>query len=164
MSLAPPTLLARSKKSVTFMPGVGWIMWISRHILLDRKGKASIKAMFAECKNRLENGYHVFIFPQGTRERTKTLPFKHGAFSIAESNEADVIPVSIQLSDKAWKRFFLYGFLWGFEEAKKDPAAKITVHPRIKWADYKGGKNGGKEGMQQEAFDRVYSVLEKKSA
>jgi 1-acyl-sn-glycerol-3-phosphate acyltransferase len=141
------------------MPGVGQIMVLSGHILLDRGGKESIKQMFRDCKQRLSIGSNIFIFPQGTRERTVTLPFKHGAFSLAESEEVDIIPVSIKLSDKAWKRLPFYGLLWGAAEAKEDPAARLTVHERIRWDDYKDGKNGGKEGMNAEAFKRVYSCL-----
>ena len=129
---------------------------MSTYVLLTL---ASLAQMFELSKQRLSKGSNIFIFPQGTRERTKTLPFKHGAFSIAEEAGCDIIPVSIKLSDKAWTRFYFYGMLWGFDEAKKDPAATLTVHDRIKWADYKDGKNGGKEGMTKEAFKRVYSCL-----
>jgi len=38
-----------SKQSVAFIPGVGQIMWMSGHILLKRKGKASIKQV-SSCK------------------------------------------------------------------------------------------------------------------
>ena len=65
----------------------------------------------------------------------------------------------------------LYGLMWGWDEGKTSPAAILTVHPKLNYADYVDGKNGGfcnKErgsaemvGMQKAAFDSVYSVLEK---
>jgi len=146
-----------SKKSVTYIPGVGQIMQLSGHILLDRKGKSSIKAMYAEAKDRLSKGKNIFIFPQGTRERTKVLPFKHGAFSIAISEQVDIIPVSIHLEGSTWQRFFFYGYLWGIEEAKKTPQAIITVHDTMKVKDYLGV--GGKEKMMVDAQKIIYSVL-----
>ena len=151
-----------SKQSVAFIPGVGQIMWMSGHILLKRKGKASIKQMYADSKSRLKEGFNIFMFPQGTRERTKVLPFKHGAFSLAMSPDmegVDIVPVSIELSDNAWKRFFGYGYAWGLEESKVKPAAVITVHPTMETASY----NGDKEKMMKEAQEVVYSVLQKKS-
>mmetsp|Transcript_16629 Transcript_16629/g.34325 ORF Transcript_16629/g.34325 Transcript_16629/m.34325 type:complete len:239 (-) Transcript_16629:23-739(-) len=146
-----------SKKSVTYIPGVGQIMQLSGHILLDRKGKSSIKAMYAEAKDRLGRGKNIFIFPQGTRERTKVLPFKHGAFSIAISEKVDVVPVSIHLEGSTWKRWPLYGYLFGVEEAKRTPQAVITVHETIPVKDYMG--EGGKEKMMEKAQEVVYSVL-----
>ncbi|GMI01164.1 hypothetical protein TrVE_jg7623 [Triparma verrucosa] len=144
-----------SKKAVGYIPGVGQIMFLSGHILLERKGKASIKQMYADAKSRLKDGFNIFIFPQGTRERTKILPFKHGAFSMAMSEEVDIVPVSIELSDDAWKRFFGYGFIWGFEEAKSKPAAILTVHPVMKTKDF----NGDKEKMMKAGQEIIYSCL-----
>ena len=152
-----------SKKSVTFIPGVGQIMWLSGHILIDRKGKASIKAMYSAAKDRLDKGFSIFIFPQGTRERTKTLPFKFGAFNIAQNEQVDIVPVSLELSPNAWKRFFLYGYLWGIEEAKKNPGAILTVHKPMDIKKY-GGENTKEQTqkMLNDAFDTVFSVLEQK--
>ena len=153
-------------------------MFLSGHILLERKGKASIKQMYADAKSRLKDGFNIFIFPQGTRERTKILPFKHGAFSMAMSEEVDIVPVSIELSDDAWKRydaarsevtvlaavsnprrrFFGYGFIWGFEEAKSKPAAILTVHPVMKTKDF----NGDKEKMMKAGQEIIYSCLSDK--
>ncbi|GMH85498.1 hypothetical protein TL16_g10250 [Triparma laevis f. inornata] len=144
-----------SKKVVGYIPGVGQIMFLSGHILLERKGKASIKQMYSDAKNRLSDGFNIFIFPQGTRERTEVLPFKHGAFSMAMSENVDVVPVSIELSDDAWKRFFGYGYVFGVEEAKSKPAAIITVHRVMKTSDY----NGDKEKMMAAGQKIVYSVL-----
>jgi 1-acyl-sn-glycerol-3-phosphate acyltransferase len=146
-----------SKKSVTYIPGVGQIMQLSGHILLERKGKASIKAMYAESKDRLSKGKNIFIFPQGTRERTKVLPFKHGAFSIAVSEQVDIVPVSIHLEPTTWKKFFFYGYLFGREEARKTPQAIITVHDTMSIKDYQG--EGAKEKMMEDAQKIVYSVL-----
>jgi 1-acyl-sn-glycerol-3-phosphate acyltransferase len=146
-----------SKKSVTYIPGVGQIMQLSGHILLERKGKSSIKAMYAAAKDRLSQGKNIFIFPQGTRERTKVLPFKHGAFSIAVTEQVDVVPVSIHLEGSTWKKFFFYGYLFGREEAKKTPQAIITVHDTMNIKDYKG--EGAKEKMMEDAQKVVYSVL-----
>lgn len=157
-----------SKKSVTFLPGVGQIMWLSGHVLLSRGGKDSIKQMFTLCKSRLSNGVSIFIFPQGTRERCETLPFKHGAFSLAGGGETeyDVVPVSIDISPYAWR---MNPFGSGFENGTERKAAvTITVHPRLVTSEYtKGVDKGNKEELQRAleklnkaAFDAIYSVLE----
>ena len=163
-----------SKKSVTFLPGVGQIMWLSGHVLLDRGGRESVKQMFRLCKERLNGGTSIFIFPQGTRERSKTLPFKHGAFSLAVGggegvDEYDIVPVSINVCPTAWRmNMFGSGFIGGGQEK---PAATLTVHPRIVTANFTKGvdKTDKKQldevlgKLNKAAFDAIYSVLEIKN-
>ena len=126
-------------------------MWISGHILLNRSGRASIKEMYQKANAALAEGTDIFIFPQGTRERKKVLPFKHGAFSIATAygggEGVNVLPVSIELNPKAWKLSGKIG---------ERNIAKITIHPVMETKSFKG--EGGKERMMKEAQDLVYSV------
>jgi len=95
-----------AKKSVSFLPGVGQVMVLGRHILLDRNGRSSIKEMYKLAKDKLFHNTSIYIFPQGTRSRVKTLPFKHGGFSIALETGADVIPVSVFIDKDAWSGWF----------------------------------------------------------
>ena len=142
-----------AKKSVCYLPGVGGIMLLAGHILLDRKGKGSIKQMYKKADEKLKRGYDIFIFPQGTRERTITLPFKHGGFSIAMESQCDIIPVSIFIEGSAWKSLFPI--------LASKPIATLTVHKKLEISKY-SNDDKGKEFLMSDSFDAIYSVLEKK--
>ena len=82
------------------MPFVGFACEKMGHIYVDRRNRqASIRAMH-EAKTQLVNGTSVFFFPEGTRSNgTDLLPFKKGAFRMAEDLQLPILPVSIDGAD-----------------------------------------------------------------
>ena len=82
-----------SKSTVFWMPGVGLLMKIARYVALKRGDKNSIIKMFEDCKQLLDSGWSVMIFPQGTRRRLKVLDFKDGAFQLAIDSQSTVVSV-----------------------------------------------------------------------
>lgn len=85
-----------SKKEVFRIPIVGWNMRLNRYIEIDRGNRESARRMFADCETHLAEGSSVLFFPEGTRSTTDELrPFKHGAFRLAHSMEAPLLPVAI---------------------------------------------------------------------
>ena len=66
---------------------------------VERKSKTSIKRMYAQCKACVREGWSLVIFPQGTRNRRTTLPFKDGAFNLAAELDLRVLPVSIHIPE-----------------------------------------------------------------
>lgn len=80
-----------SKSTVFLIPGVGLLMKIARYVALTRGNRDSVKKMFDDCKQRLEAGWSVMIFPQGTRRRLKVLDFKDGAFQLAIDSNSVVV-------------------------------------------------------------------------
>lgn len=91
-----------AKTAVFVIPGVGWLMWLAEYIPVKRKNKDSIKKMYAACKVAVKDGWSLIIFPQGTRNRQTTLPFKDGAFNLAAELGVPILPVSIVISDDLW--------------------------------------------------------------
>jgi len=77
-------------------------MWLAEYIPVKRKNKDSIKKMYAACKVAVKDGWSLIIFPQGTRNRQTTLPFKDGAFNLAAELGVPILPVSIVISDDLW--------------------------------------------------------------
>ena len=55
--------------------------------------------MYAQCKACVREGWSLVIFPQGTRNRRTTLPFKDGAFNLAAELDLRVLPVSIHIPE-----------------------------------------------------------------
>ena len=82
-----------SKSTVFLIPGVGLLMKIARYVALTRGNRDSVMKMFDDCKKRLESGWSVMIFPQGTRRRLKILDFKDGAFQLAIDSNSVVVSV-----------------------------------------------------------------------
>lgn len=72
-------------------------------ILVDRKDKDSRKHSFMQMIQVLQNGMHVCIYPEGTRNKTN-LPLKEfhdGAFRLAMDTGKDVLPAILLNTKKA---------------------------------------------------------------
>ena len=66
-------------------------------ILLDRQ-KSQMSGFFAEIKSATKRGESIFIFPEGTRNKTDKLltTFKEGSRIIALKNRLPILPLYIQ--------------------------------------------------------------------
>jgi 1-acyl-sn-glycerol-3-phosphate acyltransferase len=66
-------------------------------ILLDRE-QAQMSAFFSEVKKHVKEGRSIFIFPEGTRNKSSEViaPFKEGARIIALKNRLPILPVFIK--------------------------------------------------------------------
>jgi 1-acyl-sn-glycerol-3-phosphate acyltransferase len=66
-------------------------------VLVDRKSEASRRRSFEKMKEVLENGMHMSIYPEGTRNRTAEplKKFHDGAFRLATETGHDIIPAVI---------------------------------------------------------------------
>lgn len=139
-----------AKKSVLYLPGVGATMYFGDHVLIDRakgKNKKSVSNLFEKSDEAVQSGIPMFLFPQGTRVMSKRLPFKNGAFIIAQKSKSIIVPISIQIPMNAWETWY--------------PLIRTTV-PEVKITIHKPIKVTGEEDMEKlkkECFDVVYSCL-----
>lgn len=83
------------KKSLKWIPIFGQAYWLSGNIMIDRKnsGRAhdTLKSTVEKIKQRRLS---VWFFPEGTRSYGKALlPFKSGAFRIAQATGEEVVTV-----------------------------------------------------------------------
>ena len=84
------------KASLFRVPIMGWSMWLAGDIPVERGEKASARNAMARCARYLERGMPVMIFPEGTRSLTDELgPFKDGAFQLAITTGADILPLAV---------------------------------------------------------------------
>ena len=142
-----------SKKSVLFLPGVGALMSLGKHVFIDRrKGKngLSVSNLFEKSNATVQAGVPMFIFPQGTRRIAERLPAKEGAFIIAQTNKSPLVPVSIDIPLSAWNSLYPLNILWGGEQ----PVVKITVHPFL---EVTGSED--REKLKENCMNQIYSVL-----
>jgi 1-acyl-sn-glycerol-3-phosphate acyltransferase len=142
-----------AKRSVVYLPGVGQLMFLSRHVFIDRtsgKNKLSVTNLFEKSNAAVQSGIPMFLFPQGTRRIAEKLPFKNGAFVVAQTNKSALIPISIEVPLNAWNSWYPLNLIWGGSV----PEVKLTVHTSI--------EVNGKEDLaelKQTCCEIIYSVL-----
>jgi len=85
-----------AKKSFTKIPLFGWF-YAKGSVLVDRNSEESRRKSFMEMKQTLEQGMHMSVYPEGTRNRSdeplKT--FHDGAFRLAVETGKSIIPAVI---------------------------------------------------------------------
>ena len=86
-----------SKKELYNSPFFGLFVRNAGSILLDRE-KSQMSGFFADTKKALKEGSSIFIFPEGTRNKTENslIEFKEGFRIIALKNKIPILPVYIR--------------------------------------------------------------------
>lgn len=91
-----------AKKEFTKVPLFGFY-YARGSVLVDRNSDASRRKSFEDMKAALRKGFHMCIFPEGTRNKTKEplKQFYDGAFKLAVDTKTQVIPAVILHTKKA---------------------------------------------------------------
>ena len=93
------------KRELLWIPFFGWGLAMTSPVAIDRKaGMRALKQMLAQGKERLQYGFCIVVFPEGTR----TAPGKRGNYqtggaAIAVHAGAPVLPVAHN-AGKCWRR------------------------------------------------------------
>ncbi|MGH7845734.1 MAG: lysophospholipid acyltransferase family protein [Candidatus Binatia bacterium] len=94
-----------AKKELAWFPVFGWALRLSKHIMIDRSGRAHAMTSLRRAKEKISQGFSVVIFPEGTRGRTSgVLPFKRGGFVLGVMAQVPIVPVTIVGSGKILPR------------------------------------------------------------
>lgn len=133
-----------SKTSIFFIPIIGWSMFMTGHVGLNRMDKRSQMACLTSCRQLLQQGASVLFFPEGTRATDMCLQdFKKGAFSVAAKAKVPVVPISIVGTGKKMPNH---------HENKMFPGSvTMVVHPQV--------QPTSADQMLKEAFEAVKSGL-----
>ncbi len=85
-----------AKRSLSYFPWIGILMWMIRCVPIDRTSpRSSIRAIDKGVRN-IRNGFPMLIFPEGTRSKGGQMKiFKKGSLKLATRAEAIILPVSI---------------------------------------------------------------------
>lgn len=83
------------KKSLKFIPFFGQLYWLSGNIMIDRNNKSrAVGAMQGAVERIQKDKVSVWVFPEGTRSYGRgLLPFKTGAFHIAQQAGVPIVPI-----------------------------------------------------------------------
>ena len=85
-----------SKEELFKLPLLGWMMKAGGDIALKRGDRASVEKMFEACRQTLQAGVSVMIFPEGTRSKDgKLQAFKDGAFQLAIETQRPMLPMAV---------------------------------------------------------------------
>jgi len=84
------------KRELLFLPFFGWGLAMLRPIAIDRSaGRAAIKQVIAQGKDRLDGGCNVVVFPEGTRVPAGTRKrYGLGGSVLAKESGYRIVPVA----------------------------------------------------------------------
>ncbi|KAK5115681.1 hypothetical protein LTR62_000770 [Meristemomyces frigidus] len=95
----PPYCCVTAKKSLKWIPVLGWFMTLSKTVFIERTSREQAVAAFAKAAESMHDlKQSVYIFPEGTRsyyDHPDMLPFKKGAFHLAVQAQVPIVPVVV---------------------------------------------------------------------
>ncbi|KAL3229583.1 1-acyl-sn-glycerol-3-phosphate acyltransferase [Nakaseomyces bracarensis] len=95
----PPGCTVTAKKSLKYVPFLGWFMALSGTLFLDRANRdKSVTTLNRGLEKVREQKRALWIFPEGTRSYSTTpklLPLKKGAFHLAQQGKIPIVPVVV---------------------------------------------------------------------
>jgi 1-acyl-sn-glycerol-3-phosphate acyltransferase len=114
---------------------------------LERGSKSS----FIKAIKILREGETLIIFPEGARELTdgKMLPFKQGAFKIAQKAGVPIMPVTIRGANKVWGRGI---------NVPRMGKVEIIYHPILEIPNSKDKNEAAK--IVEETTEKVRRIIE----
>ena len=136
-----------AKKVLARVPIVGWNLYMSGHILIDRSNRKSQIEAIRRMDDILVEGDSLMIYPEGTRTTDGEIAeFKKGAFRSACNTGTSVLPVVIDGAFQALPKDGI--FLDGFHKIK------ISVLPAISVE-----KGSSTESLAQKCHDLMSEEL-----
>lgn len=93
------------KRELTFIPGFGLYLVVSKQIAIDRnRGRRALQQIVAAAKPALAAGRQVFIYPEGTRRPPGAPPdYKPGVALLYAAAGAPCLPVAVN-TGLFWRR------------------------------------------------------------
>ena len=86
-----------AKHVLSYVPVVGWVMWIFGMVSIDRGDAHAAARALKQAARVLKNGRSLCAFPEGTRTRDGRIgPFKKGVFLLASKAGVPIVPVAAE--------------------------------------------------------------------
>jgi 1-acyl-sn-glycerol-3-phosphate acyltransferase len=112
-----------AKRELVRIPFLGWALWASHHIKVDRANREQAVNALRQAVERMEKGIALAVFPEGTRSPDqRLLPFKKGGFYVAVDTGYPILPVSIRNSGRILGKKALL---------PRMGRISVTIHPPI---------------------------------
>ena len=85
-----------AKRSLFFVPFMGWSMWLAGFVPVDRKRTDRAKEVLTGLDRALAKGLSILVFPEGTRSRDGRLgAFRKSGFLTALKSGVPIVPVGV---------------------------------------------------------------------
>ncbi len=112
-----------AKRSLFSIPFLGWHLWRSGHIPVERERPHKALKSLDQAAERIRDGWPVVLFPEGHRSRDGGMgQFRSGSFYLAIKSGAPVVPITISGSRAVLKPDSLH---------VRPGTVDITIHPPI---------------------------------
>jgi 1-acyl-sn-glycerol-3-phosphate acyltransferase len=100
-----PNMRVVMKKSILWLPFIGWYLYAAQHLAIDRTGNAkTLREMLVKLKKLKNTDTRLLIFPEGTRVYVGQSPdLLIGALGLAKLGRLPIVPVSLN-SGLVWPR------------------------------------------------------------
>lgn len=99
---SPSPIVFLSKASVRKVPLLGKLNEMAGTVFVERGNRDSSENAVNQLTATLKEGRSVLVFPEGTRSQDNAIqPFKKGAFHLAKSASAPIVPMHIS---GTWER------------------------------------------------------------
>ncbi|KAJ3177405.1 1-acylglycerol-3-phosphate O-acyltransferase [Geranomyces variabilis] len=102
----PDKVVVMAKKSIKFVPLMGWFMALANNVFVDRSNRGSaIETMATVAVFLKKHEYGLWLFPEGTRSHQtddSILPFKKGAFHLAVQGHIPIVPIVFSTYKPCW--------------------------------------------------------------
>ena len=95
--VAPIPVRFIAKHVLSYVPVVGWVMWIFGMVSIDRGDAHAAAKALKKAARVLAGGRTLCAFPEGTRTRDgKIAAFKRGVFLLAMKAKVPIVPVAAE--------------------------------------------------------------------
>lgn len=93
------------KKSLNRIPFLGWHLFLSGHIGVERENPVKARESLDHAAERIRRGTSVVVFPEGTRSYDGVMrAFRKGSFRLALKAATPIVPLTIDGSHLVMRR------------------------------------------------------------
>lgn len=100
LAVIPHNIRFVLKKSLFYVPFIGWYAWRTKMIFVDRSNPDSAYQNIDRAVQRIRDGVSILAFPEGTRRTGPLGPFKRGPFVLAQGAGVEIVPIAAEGAGK----------------------------------------------------------------
>ncbi|MBS1808414.1 MAG: 1-acyl-sn-glycerol-3-phosphate acyltransferase [Acidobacteria bacterium] len=94
-----------AKRSLFYVPFMGWFLWRAGHIPVDHESSRAALANISRATEKLKAGCSLVVFAEGHRSADGVLrEFKPGGFKLAQKAGVPIVPVTIINAHRVLKK------------------------------------------------------------